>query len=337
VNAQSILLTVGVIMSTAATATADYLVVLNKSDHEACLVDPATRKVLTKLPTGQGPHEVAVSPDGRFAYVANYGFFGVFKEGEKPKMDPGNTLTVIDLEAKKVSGLIDLGTFSMPHGLKVSRDGKRLWATCEDSRAVVEVDLAKGEVVRSWDTDQDISHMVVVTPDENKLYVSNIRSGSVTIIDRKTDGVKSIKTGDGAEGIDISPDGTEVWVSNRGANTLSVIAVGSDEIVASFESGGTMPIRARFTPDGREVLVSNARSNTVTVFDAKTRKKLATIEVGVVPVGIEMAPDGKHAYVACTNDDTVKVLDIANRKVAGSFTTGKEPDGMAWAKTAVKK
>ena len=68
-NAKRILLTVGIIMSTAATATADYLVVLNKSDHEACLVDPASHKVLTKLPTGLGPHEVAVSPNGRFAYA----------------------------------------------------------------------------------------------------------------------------------------------------------------------------------------------------------------------------------------------------------------------------
>ncbi|MFQ5694784.1 MAG: YncE family protein, partial [Terriglobia bacterium] len=60
-------------------AAADTLVVLNKSDHEAALVDAATYEVRTKLPTGQGPHEAATSPDGRYAYVANYGSFAVFR------------------------------------------------------------------------------------------------------------------------------------------------------------------------------------------------------------------------------------------------------------------
>ncbi len=70
-------------------AAADVLVVLNKSDHQAALVNPATYEVLAKLPTGKGPHEVAASPDGRYAYVSNYGLFGVFRQGEPPQREPG--------------------------------------------------------------------------------------------------------------------------------------------------------------------------------------------------------------------------------------------------------
>lgn len=312
-------------------AAGDTLIVLNKSDHEAALVNPATMQVMGKLPTGKGPHEVAVSPDGRWAFVTNYGSFAVFREGERPRMEPGTSITVLDLKENKVHATYDLGEFRQPHGIITSRDGKLLWVTCEGSKAVIELEAATGKILASWKTEMNVSHMVVASHDEKKLYIANIGSGGVSIIDRTTGTVKFLPTGQGAEGIDISPNGREVWVTNRGANTISVIDVASDTIAAAFESGGTMPIRVKFTPNGKEAWVSNARSNAVTVFDAASRKLLATIEVGAVPVGIQMTPDGRRAFVANTNDNKVSVLDIRERKVAATFTTGTEPDGMAWA------
>lgn len=319
--------------SDAGVAAADLLVVLNKSDHEAVLVDPATLETVARIPTGQGPHEVAVAPDGRTAYVANYGMFGVFREGQRQD-HPGNTVSVIDLERRSVSDTFDLGEYTRPHGLGVSDDGRRLWVTCEGAKAVLELDAGSGAIRSVWKTGQEVSHMLVPTPDEAKLYVANIRSGSVTVIDRARDEVKSLATGEGAEGIDVTPDGREVWVTNRGAHTLSVIATSSDTVSVSFPSGGEMPIRVKFTPDGREAWVSNARSNSVTVFDTKTRRLLATIAVGAVPVGIQMSPDGRRAFVANTNDNKVTVLSVAKRRVERTFGPGNEPDGMAWARTA---
>ncbi|MFQ5778220.1 MAG: beta-propeller fold lactonase family protein [Terriglobia bacterium] len=308
---------------------ADVLVVLNKSDHEAALVDPNTYEVVARLSTGQGPHEAAASPDGRFAYVSNYGSFRVFRQGART--GPGNTVTVLDLEQRTVKGTFDLGEYNRPHGIWVSRDGARLWVTCEGAQTVLEVDTGSGEVLHAWKTDQRTSHMVVPTPDERKLYVANIGSGSVTVINRETDAVQTIPTGAGAEGIDVSPDGREVWVSNRGADSVSVVDTSTDRVVATFASGGQMPIRVKFTPDGRQVWVSNARSSSVSVFDARSRQLLGTVAVGAVPVGILMTPDGRRAFVANTNDNKVTVIDVPARKVLRTFTTGTEPDGMAWA------
>ena len=81
----------------AAPSSRGLLIVLNKTDNEAAIVDAEKYQTIEKLPTGQGPHEVAVSPDGKRAYIANYGAFRVLRQGDKPEMEPGNTLTVIDL------------------------------------------------------------------------------------------------------------------------------------------------------------------------------------------------------------------------------------------------
>jgi YVTN family beta-propeller protein len=308
------------------------LLVLNKSDHEVAIVDPASRKVVAKLPTGRGPHEVAVSPDGRLAYVANYGAHGLFRPGETPKFEPGASLTVVDLEKRAVRATYDLTPHAQPHGISVSRDGRLVWVTVEGSQSVLELEAASGKILRSWKTGQEVSHMLVPTPDERKLYVANIGSGSVTVVDRASGAVKSVPTGAGAEGVDVSPDGREVWVTNRGANTVSVLDTKTDVVAATLESGGKFPIRIKFTPDGRQAWVSNAMSNAVAVFDVASRKPVGTIEVGAVPVGILITPDGKRAYVANTNANQVTAIDVAARRVLGTFSTGTEPDGMAWAR-----
>lgn len=67
------------------------LIVLNKSDDTADLIDLGTGQSIATLPTGDGPHEVAVSPDGRYAVVTNYGRASW----------PGSSLSIIDIAHKK--------------------------------------------------------------------------------------------------------------------------------------------------------------------------------------------------------------------------------------------
>jgi YVTN family beta-propeller protein len=315
---------------TTSTAT-DLLIVLNKSAAEAVLVNPTTLAIETRIPTGHGPHEAAVTPDGRRAFVCNYGLTGVFRDGER-KDEAGNTLSVVDLERREVVGTFHLGEYTKPHGIWVSADGTRIWLTCEGAQSVLELSAADGAIRKVWKTGQDTSHMLVPTPDERKLYVANIRSGSVSVVDRAADTVRTIPTGAGAEGIDVRPDGAEVWVTNRAANTISAIPVARDEVETSFESGGTMPIRVKFTPDGREAWVTNAKSDAITIFDVATRKLIATLPAGKVPIGMQMSPDGKRVYIANTNDNRITVIDVERRAMVGDFVPGNEPDGMAWAR-----
>src|ERR1700681_1369173 len=81
-------------------ARADTLLVVCKSDFQLALVDPETEKVLVRLPTGRGPHEVAVSPDSRTAYVSNFGRFSVYLPGDTTHDQAGNTITVVDVVSR---------------------------------------------------------------------------------------------------------------------------------------------------------------------------------------------------------------------------------------------
>jgi YVTN family beta-propeller protein len=318
---------------------ASTLIIANKSDDTIDIVSLRDGSSLATLDTGHAPHEVAVSPDGRTAVVTNYG----------DRSRPGSSLTVIDLREGKITSTIQLGEHTRPHGI-VFVDAQRLAVTAEGSAHLLIVDLRESAITSAIPTSQQVSHMVAVTSDGKRAFVANIGSGSVTAIDL-TAGEKlaDIETGAGAEGIAIHPETGDVWVTNRSADTLSVIDSQSLRIKATIACAG-FPIRIAFTPDGAHALVSAARSGEVVLLDAITRKELLRAKLDLtnapdavqrlfgdqfgdspVPVGLVIAPDGKTAWVAATQSDAVVAIDPLTLEVRDILRAGREPDGMAFA------
>jgi YVTN family beta-propeller protein len=294
------------------------LVVLNKSDHTAALVDPKTLEVVRLVPTGIGPHEAAVSHDGKTLYVANYG-----------TRRPGNTISVIDIPSGEVLRVAELGENGRPHGIAVASDGA-LWVTTEESQSLLRLSPQDLSIQDKYVTGENVTHMVVLTPDGSRAFTANIGSGSVSVVDVADGSVKNIQTGEGAEGIDISPDGEEVWVAHRNENNVVILdarTLEKKETVAT----GEFPIRVRMTPDGERVLVSCAVSNELVVYDRGSRKESNRVSLEETPIGILVTPDGTRAFVANTQTDKVSVIDLKEMKVVGSIAPGREPDGLAWA------
>lgn len=293
------------------------LVVLNKSDHTAALVDPGTLETVRLIPTGIGPHEAIASRDGRRLYVADYG-----------TATPGNTLTVIDVPSGEVVDKIDLGEHRRPHGIVTGPDGS-IWVTTEDSRSVLEISADDHSIQRVFETDEDITHMLVLTADGKRAFTANIGSGTVSVIDTESGKVETVTTGRGAEGIDITPDGKEVWVAHRQDDNVVVLDAETLKSLATVDTG-RFPIRVKVTPDGTRVLVTCAMSNEMVVFDRVKREEIGRVQLDAVPIGIQITPDGRRAFVANTQADKVTVVDLENLEIAGSFSPGNEPDGMAW-------
>src|SRR5690606_28201841 len=278
-------------------------------------INAGTLELIDSTTTGKDPHEAVVTPDGQLAYTANMA---------------GNSLSVIDMGTLEEVRRIDLSEYGKPHGLDVSKDGEHLYVTTEGSRrTVLEIEVATDSIVRVFETGQNGTHMVVLSEDENTAYAANLGNASTTVIDLEAGKVAAtLPTGEGTEGIDVSPGGEEVWVSAR-SGSVAVVDAGSNEIVATLPAEG-VPIRVKFTPDGKYALVACTQAGEVIVFDVATREPVKSIKAGNGPVGVLVRPDGKQAYVANTGGDDISVIDMSTLEVIKTIPVGDTPDGMAF-------
>jgi YVTN family beta-propeller protein len=298
------------------------LLVLNKAANSLAIVDPATKQVVARIDTGEGPHEVAASDDGKLAFVTNYG-----------AKTPGNSLSVIDLVAQKEIHRVDLGPLGRPHGILFA-DGK-VYFTVELNKLIARYDPETNKVDWLLGVGQNRTHMLVRTKYLNEIFTSNVDSRTVTAIEKSSDpsGWKetNIAVGKGPEGIDISPDDKEVWAANSGDGTVSVIDTATSKVTHTFNVHTKHSNRLKFTNDGKLVLISDPATDELMVVDAATKKIVKQLNVGRGPGGILIAPGGERAYVALAGDNAVAEIDLHKLEIAERIPTGPGPDGMAWA------
>jgi YVTN family beta-propeller protein len=298
------------------------LVVLNKEDATLVTVDPATGKVFGRVPTGEGPHEVTVSDDGKTAFVGNYG----------GASGPGNTISVIDLSSMKEVRRFDTKPLLRPHGV-FFRDGK-VYFTSETYRIVGRYDPAANQVDWLLGTGQAGTHMIWVNRDATRMYACNIGGDSIVIIERGATAAvwneTVIPVGKGPEGFDVSPDGREIWAAHSRDGGVSIIDLEQKKVVGTIDLKTKRSNRLKFTPDGKLALVSDLDAGEVLVIDVARRAVTKKIPLGKMVEGILMQPDGARAYVAVNGENYVAVIDLKTLTVTGRLETGKGPDGMAW-------
>ena len=327
-----------------AAVTAETLLVVRKTDNAVDFMDPGSGLRLATVPTGQAPHEISVAPDGRRAAVSNYGTRDV----------PGTSISIVDLEQPGEVRRIELAPHTRPHGVAWYA-ADRLAVTAEGSQSLLIVDPGAGRIVQAIGTAQATSHMVAVSPDATRAYVTNIGSGTTTVIDLATGRkLTDLPTGNGSEALALTPDGRELWVAAREAGEIAVVDTGALAITARIPAPG-MPIRIAFSPEGRTALVTCARSSEIAAFDRARRTEINRRKLEVpqapgadqrpfarlapgsaLPVGLLWSSDGRTAYVAATMGDRVLRIDASTLDARGAIAVGGEPDGLALTATLPK-
>jgi YVTN family beta-propeller protein len=297
------------------------LLVLNKEDATLAIVDPASGRVLGRVPTGQQPHELVVSTDGTLAFASNYG----------TGPTPGRTISMIDLVAQKELRRIDVSPLSRPHGLAFA--GGKLYFTAEADKKIARYDPASDRIDWQFETGQATTHMVLLTKDARTIFTSNIGGDSVSAISQGADGAWTqtvIPVGKGPEGIDLSPNRREVWSAQSRDGGVSVIDVAAKKVTETIDIGTKRSNRIKLTPDGRFALVSDIDAGELVVLDAPARKVIKRLPLGKTPEGILMPATGGLAYIAVNGDNAVAVIDLKTWRVTKKISTGIGPDGMAW-------
>ena len=298
--------------------TGELVIVANKQAASASIIEVRTGATLATLPVGNGPHEVAVSRDGRWAVVTNYG-----------AQSPGNSLTVLDLSTLTVARTIDLGEYRRPHGVQFIGATARVAVTSEVARMVVIVDIAAGSVLDMLPTNAAGSHMVGITADGARAWTANIGDGSVSEFDLlKGEFVRQVAVSTRTEGIGVAPDGRSVWVGSNDQHTVSVIDPAEGKVAAVLPSPG-FPYRVSMSPDGKYAVVPQPEGGAVRIFDVATRKELGAVTLAGEPVGTAVSGDSKRAYVSLQGTNEVAVIDLEKRVEIKRFPSGAGPDGIA--------
>jgi YVTN family beta-propeller protein len=148
--------------------------------------------------------------------------------------------------------------------------------------------------------------------------------------------------GDFPEGIDVSPDGQEVWTATRNDGGVSIINVATKEVVQSLDLGMQDANRLKFTPDGRVLIIDGEAASLVVldaslvVLDAASRNVIKRISMAQMDTGdgaILVSRDGTRAYVGLRDADRVAVLDLATLEVTEEIMMGEGsgPGCMFWA------
>ena len=315
-------------------ARAGLLVVANQEGASATILDAATLKTVATVPVGQGPHEVAISTDGRWAVVTNYGLQGA----------AGNTLSVIDLaaEAPSVVRTIDLGIYQRPHGAAFVRSGTKLLVTSETSQRLLLIDFVSGRIDTAMATNARGSHMVTVQRDGRRAWTSNILDGTVTEYDVDARTTKrTFAVAPNVEGISATPGGVQVWVGSNTGKTVTVVN-GADAKILGTIRGFGLPYRVGVSRTGRSALVSDPSTNRIWIYDVGTRRELAQIDIAAekgvgtpaaqsAPQGITFDPIADYAYVTLHGTNQVVAVDLRSRKVMGFGGVGAGPDGIGYS------
>ena len=314
------------------------LLLVDHGGAKARFLDPKTYRELAAVDVPVNPHEVAISPDHRWAYMPIYGD-GVYGWPlEKFNAHPGHEIAVVDLMNKQLAGTIDVSPCRAPHGIQIDASG-RLYASCETARSLLIIDPVARRVVATIDNEA-VGHFFVVTPDGKKAYVGNRDQPTVSVIDLKARRLlKRIDNrADGPNGTDtiaVSPDGKRVAVIPGGPDSLPevmFIDTATDTVVGRIGlTAKTGPTRMRYSLNGRQLLVSIQRpEQVVNIIDTTDPAKPPTLLRVGGGSGFALTSDGTKAVVPNFNTGALSVIDLVALRVVDEYRTPPGIDSLTF-------
>src|SRR5256712_1398598 len=281
-------------------------------DDAVAVIDTAQNKVLGTIAVPKGPHGLVATPDGRKVYVSG---------------DGASTVSVIDSATDRVVARLEVG--ANPHGLAVSGDGSRVLVLGWGSNRALVIDTATDRVIGEVPTARP--HDGQLGRDGGAAWVASQQQGATALVRLNLATWKEVarvpldKT---PRGLELSPDGRQVFFTLAGVNAIQVLDTATNEIVTQIPVG-TSPHYTPFTPDGRWALAVIQGPGELGILDTTSNTLAGTVAVGKAPHWSTSNSDGRTAYVTNEGSNDVSVVDLANRAVTATIAVGSAPRKIA--------
>lgn len=327
---------IGLLAFAGSAFAADKVYTANEGAAVVDVLDAASLKPLTSIHVGMKPHNVQVSPDGKFIWVTNMGEPGkagadqAKKAAEGGHHDKPGAVWVIDASTDAVVARVPVGKH--PAHVVVSPDGLLAYVSNSADNTISVIDAVAHSPVAAIPVGK-FPHGLRISPDGKEIYIADMKGGTVSVVDtasRKE--VAQIPVGKMPAQVGFTPDGRLVAVSLAGENAVAVIDTATRK-VAHKVGVGSMPIQLFVTPDSRTLVVANQGSpekpgNSVSVIDLEGFKVTKTVETGAGAHGVVIDREGRYAYVTNSFADSVSKVDVKEGKVVSTVAVSKNPNGI---------
>ena len=268
----------------------------NYSSNTVSVISTNSNTVIANVAVGSSPYAVAINPQGTYAYVVNYS---------------SNNVSVINTSTYAVVATIGL-SYSQPEGIAINPQGTYAYVTSYASAAVGVISLASNTLYTNIGLSYPYGDAIAIDSTGTYGYITDPGYNYVMVFNASSmSNYTNISGFNAPYSISLNPQGTQMWITNEGASTISVINTASPTAIATTVSGLANPWGLSFNSSGSVAYVANYGNNTLAQVNTSTYSVIATTGVGANPMNPGTTPGGGYVYVANRSSNTVSVLNTA--------------------------
>ncbi|WP_213804044.1 beta-propeller fold lactonase family protein [Granulicella sp. dw_53] len=307
--------------------------VTNEVSGDLTVIDSVTYKVLATVPLGKRPRGIHASPDHKTLYIALSGSPIAGPDVDESTLPPpdrsADGIGVFDVKQNKVIRILHGGPD--PENFDVSKDGKQLFISNEDTSAVSILDVASGTILKSFQMGAQ-PEGVKITPDGKFVYITSEEKGNVAVLDPEAGKiVATIAVGHRPRSIAFLPDGSRAYINAENDGTVVVVDTKKHKMIKTISIGKPgiiKPMGVLLSLDASKLYVSTGRGHQVFTINTATDTVIGSVEVGQRPWGIALSPNGKTLYSANGPSNDISAVDLTTNTVTHKIPAGKSPWGV---------
>jgi DNA-binding beta-propeller fold protein YncE len=264
---------------------------------------------------GLFPATEDVTPDGNFLFVVNFNLHGDAVPSSVSVVDTNQMMEVARIP-----------TCIMPHGSRVTRDGRRQYSACMMDDLLVEVDTEKMKVSRAFRLSQGLEQGYASLP-QRQAGAEKMEHHDASRMNMSAGGGTCLPTW-----AQPSVDGTRVYVACNKSNEIVEVDAQKWTLVRRIPAGDGV-YNLGVTPDGRLLIATNKRDASVSVFTIASGTELARLPTKRKVVhGVAVSPDSRYAFVTVegvgAEPGTVEVIDLEAKKTVATVDTPPQAAGI---------